>query len=81
MMADTRSIIEKNIRLISNMFYVNLSYIQSSAFVDFNNTLDTKDRSTVDMIKDLRDTLHGRFDIVGFSNDELNDIFFSFCCD
>ncbi len=27
------------------------------------------------MIKELRDTLHGRFDIVGFSHYELNDIF------
>ncbi len=57
------------------MFYVNLSYIQSGEFVDFNNTLDIKDGSTVNMIKELKDTLHGRFDIVGFSNGELNDIF------
>ncbi len=64
MMANARSIIGKN-RLISNMFYVNLSYIQSGEFVDFNNTLDTKDLNTVNMIKELRDTLYGRFDIVG----------------
>ncbi len=50
MMADARSIISKNIRLISNMFYVNLIYIQSGEFVDFNNTLDTKGRGTVNMI-------------------------------
>ncbi len=47
MMVNARSIIGKNIRLISNIFYVNLSYIQSGEFVDFNNTLDTKDHSTV----------------------------------
>ncbi len=33
------------------------------------------------MIKELRDTLHGKLDIVGFSNDEINDIFVSLCCD
>ncbi len=27
------------------------------------------------MIKELRNTLHGRFDIVSFSHYELNDIF------
>ncbi len=57
------------------MVYVNVSYIQSGEFVDFNNTLDIKDGSTVNMIKELKDTLHGRLDIVGFSNGELNDIF------
>ncbi len=54
MMVDARSIIGKKIRLISNMFYVNLRYIQSSEFIDFSNTLDTKGCSTVNMIKELR---------------------------
>ncbi len=39
-----------------------------------NNKLDTKDSSAV-YIKELRDTLHGKFDIVSFSNEEINDIF------
>ncbi len=78
--ADARSIIGRNARLISNMFYFNLSYIQSDEFVEFNNTLDTKDCSTVNMINELRDTLHCAFEIVGFNNDELNYILFSLCC-
>ncbi len=63
-MADARSIIGKNIRLISNILYVKLSVILSGEFVDFNNSLDTKDHRTVNMINELRDTLHGKFDIV-----------------
>ncbi len=69
-----------NIRLISNMLYVNLSYIESWQFVNFNNKLDIKDYSAVYTIKKLTDTLHGKFDIVGFSNDEINDIFVYLCC-
>ncbi len=69
-----RTIIGKNTRLISNVFCVNFRYIQSCELVNINNTLDTKVNSIVNMIKELRDTLQGRFDMVGFSNDELNYI-------
>ncbi len=41
----------KHIRLIPNMFYVNLSYIQTREFVDFNNTVYTKEYSTVIWLK------------------------------
>ncbi len=83
MMANARSLLGKNIRLISYMFYINLiiSYIQMSEFVHFNDTLDTKGQHTVNMIKELRHSLHERFDIIGFNNDELNDEFFLLGCD
>ncbi len=61
----------ENTRLISNMLYVILSYIQSGQFVNFNNTLDTKDSSAVYMIIGLRDNLYGTCGIIGFSNDEI----------
>ncbi len=48
--------------------------------VNFNSKLDTKD-SGADMIKELKDILHDKFDKVGFSNDKINDIFDSLCCD
>ncbi len=63
-----------------HIFYVNLSYTQSGKFVNFNNKLDTIDCGAVDMIKELREILHGKYDIVSFSNDEINDIFVSLCC-
>ncbi len=45
------SITAKKSRLISNMFYVNLSYIQLGQLVNFNNKLYPKDNSAVDEIK------------------------------
>ncbi len=33
------------------------------------------------MIKELRELLHGKFDIVGFSNDKIKDTFVTLCCD
>ncbi len=63
------------------MLYVNCCYSQFRQFVNFNNKLDTVDSKALDMIRELRNISHGKFDIVDFSNNEINDIFISLCCD
>ncbi len=57
---------------IYNTFKLKSSYIQYRQFVNFNNELYTKGSSGVNMIKELWDALHETFDIVGFSNEEIN---------
>ena len=78
MAADARSIMGKNMRIISSHFNVNLKDIP--LHINLRSELDIGDIGTVIFIKELRDVLKGQSYVQGFCKDELIELFTHLCC-
>jgi hypothetical protein len=81
MKEDARSIMGRNIRVISRIYGIDLGKLKAGHCVHFNVVLDDADDITVKTIMELREVLKGKTVVQGFNDEDINNIMVSLCCD
>jgi hypothetical protein len=80
MVEDARSIIGKNIRVISKMFNVKLACVKTGQqYSNFKCKLNKEDTQTVMMVKELREALRGNTILSGFNQDDIKELITLLC--